>query len=190
VNRDRHSGRSNPEAPTGVEEKLARARLLVLDVDGVLTDGRVTYAGETELQSFCVHDGASFAWLREAGMQIAWITGRGSAATERRAQELGVQELHMRARPKTAVLAEVQARLGVPPDETVAMGDDLHDLDLAAGAGVFVSPANGRAEVRARADLVTRASGGAGAVRELAETILRAKGLWTERVASFGSGPA
>lgn len=174
----------------GVEKRLARARLLVLDVDGVLTDGRVTYAGETELQSFCVYDGASFRWLREAGMEIAWITGRGSDATRRRARELGVDELHMRARPKAGVLADVQARLGISPEETVAMGDDLHDLDLAAGAAVFACPANARAEVRVRAEIVTVASGGGGAVRELAETILRAKGLWTERVASFGSGPA
>jgi len=181
---------TSPLSPPEVKERLARVRLLVLDVDGVLTDGRVTYVGDVEAQSFHVHDGAAFAWLREAGVQSAIITGRGCAATEKRARELGVEELHLRARPKTGVLVDVQERLGIPAAETVAMGDDIHDFDLAVRAAVFACPADARPEVRDRADVVTDARGGHGAVRELAERILRAKGRWDERVAAFGRGTA
>ncbi|MEW6074148.1 MAG: hypothetical protein AB1726_16330 [Planctomycetota bacterium] len=176
-----------PSAPSDeLAARLAGARLLALDVDGVLTDGRVVYVGETEAQAFHVHDGAAFAWLREAGVEIAWISGRGCAATKRRAEELGVRELLLHARPKAAALAAVQARLAIPAAGTVVMGDDLHDLELAAGAAVFACPADARPEVRARADIVTAARGGAGAVRELAELILRAKGTWDRRVAGSG----
>ena len=166
-----------------ITERLAAARLLALDVDGVLTDGRVVYADDTEWQAFSVRDGQGLVWLREAGVVLVWITGRGCAATQRRAQELGVAELHTRVADKCAKLAEVQERLGVGVEETVAMGDDLPDLALAARAGVFACPADADAEVRARAALVTAAPGGVGAVRELVECILRAKRLWQKLVA-------
>ncbi len=168
--------------PAAVQNALARARLLVLDVDGTLTDGRVTYVGDEELQSFCVRDGQGLVWLARAGVELAWITGRGCRATERRAAELGVDELHMRAGPKAEVLAGVQARLDVAPDETIAMGDDVPDLALATRAAVFVAPADACAEVRERAHLVTSARAGNGAVRELVETILRAKAVWDDVV--------
>jgi 3-deoxy-D-manno-octulosonate 8-phosphate phosphatase (KDO 8-P phosphatase) len=157
---------------------LARVRLLALDVDGTLTDGRVTYVGEHESQSFDVHDGQGLTWLARAEVQVAWITGRGCEATERRAAELGVRELHLGASPKVEVLRKVQERLGIPPEETAAMGDDLPDLGLRERAAFFAAPANARPEVREVADLVARARGGEGAVRELAEAILRAKDLW------------
>lgn len=169
-----------------LDRRLAKTRLLVLDVDGVLTNGRVTYlGGELEAQTFNVHDGACFTWLRDAGVEIAWITGRGSEATRRRAEELGVVELHMQARPKGAVLDRLQERLEVGCDETASMGDDLHDLTVAKRSAVFACPADARPEVLARADIVTAAVGGAGAVREFAERILRAKGVWDRRVAEY-----
>ena len=161
-------------------EVLARARLLALDVDGVLTDGRIAYLGAEELQTFHVLDGQGLRWLQRAGVEVAWITGRGSAATEKRAHELGVHELHMGVGDKHEVLAGVQERLGISAEETVAMGDDLPDLGLARGAALLVSPPGAAAELRERAAFVTRAAGGRGAVRELAEALLRAKGLWSE----------
>jgi 3-deoxy-D-manno-octulosonate 8-phosphate phosphatase (KDO 8-P phosphatase) len=160
---------------------------VVLDVDGVLTDGRVVYAGGEEVQHFHVHDGAGIVWLRRAGIQVAWITGRGSKATETRAKELGVVELHMRALPKGKALAALQERLGILPEHTLSMGDDLADFGLFERSAVSVAPANARAEVRARADLVTLAAGGQGAVREMAERVLRARGAWDELVATAGS---
>jgi len=160
------------------ERVLARARLVALDVDGVLTDGRVVYGGEAEWQAFDVQDGQGLVWLRREGIELAWISGRGCAATERRARELGVRELHLRAGPKAAVLERVQARLAIAVEDTVAMGDDLPDLGLRARAAFFAAPANARPEVRERADAVLDAHGGRGAVRELAEAILRARGGW------------
>jgi 3-deoxy-D-manno-octulosonate 8-phosphate phosphatase (KDO 8-P phosphatase) len=157
---------------------LSKARLLALDVDGTLTDGRVLHSPAGELQAFHVHDGQGLVWLRRAEIEIAWITGRGCDATRVRAGELGVRELHMGAGPKAEVLREIQERLSIGVDETVSMGDDLPDLGLAERSAFFAAPADARAEVRAAAHLVTNAAGGAGAVRELAEAILRARGRW------------
>lgn len=159
-------------------ERLAAVRLVALDVDGVLTEGRVQYLGDEELQSFCVQDGQGIVLARRAGIEFTWITGRGCAATERRARELGIEELHVGVGPKYEVLASVQERLGIPRAETVSMGDDLPDLGLAARSGVFVAPANGRPEIREHADHVTAATGGRGAVRELVELLLTARGRW------------
>ncbi len=164
---------------------LSRARLLALDVDGVLTDGRVLYAGEVEGQAFSVRDGQGLVWLVGAGVELAWITGRGSRATEKRAAELGVRALRMGVSDKEETLAAVQRALGIDPAETVAMGDDLPDLGFQARSAVFACPADAHPEVRARSSLVARAPGGAGAVRELAELILRAKGLWDATVARY-----
>ena len=175
---------SSPRHPAAgaLERALAEARLLVLDVDGTLTDGRVAYLGDEELCTFDVHDGQGLVWLREAGLELAWISGRGSRAVERRARELGVRELHLRVGDKARVLAELQTRLDLAPAHTVAMGDDLADVALLARAALLVAPANARPEVRARAGLVTSAAGGAGAVRELAERLLAARGLWQARL--------
>ncbi len=174
---------SEPTSPKTLERILAEARLLVLDVDGTLTDGRVAFVGNEELAVFHVHDGQGLVWLREAGVQVAWISGRGSRAVERRARELGVRELHLGVQDKARVLAELQRRLDIAPEHTLAMGDELSDLALAARAALFVAPANARAEVLSRAQLVTQAAGGAGTVRELAERMLHARGLWQAHVA-------
>lgn len=158
--------------------RLAAVRLAAFDVDGTLTSGQVVYIGDQELQSYCVYDGQGLAWLRKAGVTLAWITGRGCASTERRAKELGVEHLHMRSGPKESVLRDVQQRAGIGPDATLAMGDDLPDLAMARAAGLFVAPASARLEVQEAADFVTGAEAGSGAVRELAELLLAARGLW------------
>ena len=168
-----------------LEARLSRIRLVALDVDGVLTDGRVVYVGEEELQSFDVQDGFALSRLRKAGLAVAWITGRGCRATERRAAELGVDELHVKAGPKDVILAELQVRLDIPPEATLAMGDDLPDLRMARCAGLLAAPANARPEVRERADLVTAAAGGRGAVRELCERLLAARGDWDPMVTDY-----
>lgn len=157
---------------------LAMARLLVLDVDGVLTDGRVVYGDYGEQQSFSAHDGAALRWLMKEGVKLAWITGRGCAATERRAHELGIDELIQVQGPKGESMEEIQARWDIGEAETVAMGDDLADLALRRRSRFFAAPPDARAEIRRVADLVTSATGGHGAVRELVEHILRAKGRW------------
>ncbi|MFT4538899.1 MAG: 3-deoxy-D-manno-octulosonate 8-phosphate phosphatase (KDO 8-P phosphatase) [Planctomycetota bacterium] len=156
-------------------QRLAAVRLLALDVDGVLTDGRIRYVDDRELMQFDVKDGLGLVRLRRVGIRLAWITGRGCDATRRRAEELKVDELHMQSGPKAEVLARVQERLGVGPSETLAMGDDLPDLELASLAGLLVTPADAVRELRERADIVTKAAGGHGAVREVADQILAAR---------------
>jgi 3-deoxy-D-manno-octulosonate 8-phosphate phosphatase (KDO 8-P phosphatase) len=182
--------------PSEFTARLARTRLLVLDVDGVLTDGRVLYGAESagaavrgatlELQAFDVKDGLGLNLVRRAGVTLAWITGRGCDATRRRAEELGVEELHMRARGgKLEVLLKIQRRLGISADETVAMGDDLFDLAMAKAASVFGCPSDAHDEVRARADWVALRPGGRGAVRELTDAILVAQGKWDATLADL-----
>ena len=161
--------------------RLARIRLLALDVDGVLTDGSIAYGAygpADQIQRFDVQDGLALRWLAKADVKIAWITGLGCMANIQRARELEIDELFERVASKGEVLREIQTRLAIARDETAAMGDDLPDLALRAAAGFFAAPANAVDEVKSRADLVTRASGGRGAVRELCEAILRAKGRW------------
>ena len=161
--------------------RLARVRLLALDVDGVLTDGFITIGAggiSDERPSFDVQDGIAMRWIQEAGVRVAWISGRGSPAVTFRARELGIAELHLKTASKKAKLVEIQARLGISIEETAAMGDDLPDLGLRAASGFFAAPKNARPEVRACADLLTEAHGGRGAVRELCERILRAQGRW------------
>lgn len=161
------------------KQDLARVRLLALDVDGTLTPGDVTYTDDgTELVRFDVRDGQGLVWLRLAGVRLVWITGRGCAATRRRAEELGVERLLERAGPKATALAALQDEWGIAPEETAAMGDDLPDLGLFARAGVTAAPADARPEVRERAQLVTAVGGGRGAVRELCEAILRGMDRW------------
>ena len=166
-------------------ERLAEVRLLALDVDGVLTDGGVVYGERGELQRFHVRDGQGLVWLADAGVALAWITGRGCAATERRARELGAT-LVARAGPKEEALKGVQAELGVAPEHTLSMGDDLGDLGLARRSALFAAPADARPEVRRKAQIVTGAGGGAGAVREVCELILAAQGRWRPIVDAAG----
>lgn len=175
----REARRRKPGART--DERLARIRILALDVDGVLTDGRIVRgpAGPAdEYPAFDVQDGIAMRWMREAGVVVAWISGRGSPAVVSRARELEIREVHLSVASKRDVLEAIQEKHGVAVDETAAMGDDLPDLGLRARAAFFAAPANARPEIRARADLVTRSSGGRGAVREFCEAILRAKGRW------------
>ncbi|MEO2092604.1 MAG: phenylphosphate carboxylase subunit delta [bacterium] len=165
---------------------LVRARLFVLDVDGTLTDGQVVYIGQEELQSFCVRDGQGLVFLRKQGIKLAWISGRGCAATERRGRELGVEFMSLGCRDKAAELTRIQAQAGVTPADTLAMGDDLPDLALARGASFFSVPRGACRELRERADYVSQAAAGAGAVREVCELCLSARGLWDGLVEAAG----
>ena len=160
----------------GVTARARRIRLLVLDVDGVLTDGGLFYGpGGEEWKRFDVHDGLGLVMARRAGLEVAIISGRASVAVTRRMAELGLTEVHQGVADKAAVLATVAGRLGVSPAEVAVMGDDLADLPLLRGAGLALAPANAVAAVREVAHRVTRRSGGAGAVREAVELLLAAR---------------
>ncbi|MCI0546415.1 MAG: HAD hydrolase family protein [Candidatus Rokubacteria bacterium] len=151
-------------------------RLLVLDVDGVLTDGGLCYgpAGE-DTKRFHVHDGLALQAAGAAGLAIAVVSGRSSVAVTRRMAELGITEVHQGASDKVAVLEALLGRLGLRPAEVAVMGDDLPDLPVMQRAGLALAPANAVPEVRRAADWVSRRPGGGGAVREAVEMLLGAR---------------
>jgi 3-deoxy-D-manno-octulosonate 8-phosphate phosphatase, YrbI family len=166
--------------------RLARIRLLALDVDGTLTDGTVTFTDDgRELKSFHIQDGLGIVLARFVGLQIAWITGRQSALVERRAHELGVTLLFQGVKDKASVLTEVGFRAAVAPDAVAYMGDDLNDLPALRAAGVALAPANAVPEVLLAAAVVTARPGGQGAVREAVDTILKARGDYDAALGAY-----
>jgi 3-deoxy-D-manno-octulosonate 8-phosphate phosphatase (KDO 8-P phosphatase) len=172
-------------------EKLLPIRLLAMDVDGVLTDGTITWSapaggGEAyETKSFHVQDGLAFSVARGTSLQMAWISGRQSAVVERRARELGVVEVHQGARDKQAVLKSILAGSNLAPREVAFLADDLNDLPAFQVAGLRIAVGDAAPELRAIADWVVERPGGRGAVREVVEGILRAQGRWDAAVELF-----
>lgn len=159
--------------------RAARVRLLLLDVDGVLTDGRVVYADDgTEVKRFHVRDGSGLKFWRDAGKRAAVLSGRSSPAVDRRAAELGLAPVVQGQADKLPAFERIIADLGLAADEVCAVGDDLPDLPVLRRAGLAVAVADACAEVRAAADYVTVAPGGAGAVREAVEWLMRLTGEW------------
>ncbi|MEB3194962.1 MAG: HAD family hydrolase [Cyanobacteriota bacterium] len=159
--------------------QLRQLRLLVLDVDGVLTDGGLwtTETGEV-FKRFDVRDGLGIRLLQQAGLEVAWLSGGKSGATEQRARYLGISHVLTGVRDKPAALAALQAQLGVSRAESAFVGDDLNDLAVRPAIGLLVCTADAVAPLRQRADWVLDRNGGDGAVRRLAEEILRARGEW------------
>jgi len=176
----------DPLLSDSLRARLARVRLIVLDVDGTLTDGTVTYTDDgRELKSFHIHDGIGMVLCGFVGVRIAWITGRKSVMVERRAQELGVMHLYQKIRDKATALAEIALREGVSPEEMAFMGDDLIDLPAFRNVGVAIAPGDAVPEVRAAAHLVTVRDGGRGAAREAIEAILRARGDYDAALGAY-----
>jgi 3-deoxy-D-manno-octulosonate 8-phosphate phosphatase (KDO 8-P phosphatase) len=164
-----------------IQQRAARIRLLVLDVDGVLTDGSIVYTDTGEqIKCFHVRDGHGLRMLQQAGLEVALITGRQSAALTHRAENLRLRQVFQGVRDKIAVLRSLQTSLGISSLETAVMGDDLVDLAMMQQAGLAVTVADAPSEVKERAHLVTSAPGGRGAVRELCELVLKAQGVWEE----------
>lgn len=154
----------------------ARIRLLALDVDGVLTDGRIWYFEHGgEAKAFSVQDGYGLQRLAQAGIEVALITARRSGATARRARELGISRYHEGIADKGRCLAEVAAATHLELAECAYMGDDEPDLPALNIAGLALAPANARPVVRAVADWCAQAAGGDGAVREACDQILAAQ---------------
>lgn len=154
----------------------ARVRLLVLDVDGVLTDGRLYYGmrGET-LKVFHVRDGLGLKLLAAAGVTVAVISGRRSAMTARRCRELGVRHLLQGVEDKLAAFHRLRTRLRVGPEDCACVGDDLPDVPLMREVGLSFAVADAHPTARSAARMVTRLAGGAGAVREVCDYILEAR---------------
>ena len=174
--------------PAEVREKLEPIRLVVLDVDGVLTDGSLIYSsGGEEHKRFSVRDGLAIRLLLRAGIQVAVISGRPSEAVVARCSELGVRSelIVVGSEDKPADLDRMEDLLQISDAEVAAMGDDLPDLPLLARAAFAACPANAAPEVMAACDLVCGADGGRGAVRELAEVVLKGQGRWTDLVSDW-----
>ena len=155
--------------------RAAAIRLLVLDVDGVLTDGTILLGGGEELKSFHVRDGLGLKRLMNAGVAVAVISGRESAAVTRRMAELGVPHVYQGVEDKLAVLGRLCSTLGIEAAEVAVVGDDLPDLPPMRAAGLAIAVADAQEEVRAAAHWVTRAAGGRGAAREVADGLLAAR---------------
>ena len=164
---------TDPFAPS-----LADIRLLAMDVDGVLTDGTLGCRSDgSEEKRFHVHDGLGLALITSIGIDVAWISGRVNPAVERRASELGVGRLLQGIRDKRTALQEMAQEAGLSAHEIAYIGDDWNDLGAFAACGVKIAVANARREVRDRADFVTHAPGGHGAVREVCDALLDARHL-------------
>lgn len=174
-------GRTVPKKP-GREELLFRAakvQLLVLDVDGVLTDGGLYYGPTGEvMKRFHVRDGHGLVLARMVGLRAAILTGRTSAIVEERGRELGLAAVVQGQKEKGPALKELLNRLSVPPEECAYMGDDLNDLDPMRLVSLPSCPADAAMEVRQEALFVSQRPGGQGAVRELVELCLVASNRW------------
>ena len=158
---------------------LVTLELLVLDVDGVLTDGGLWFDPNGQLQKrFDVRDGLGIRLLQQAGLQLAFLSGGTSGATEVRARQLGIQHCLVGIKDKPAALVSLQHQLGVTRATTAFLGDDLNDLAVRQQVGLLLAPADACRPLRRQADAVLRSRGGHGAVRELAERILEARGEW------------
>ena len=164
-----------------IRKRLRQLKLLVFDVDGVLTDGGLWYGPDGQIvRRFSARDGLGIKLLQEAGLQLAWISGGRGESIARRAEDLGIPHCFAEVKDKTALLNALQQKLGHSAAETAFVGDDLNDLVVRLHVGLLITPADASQSVRRRSDLVLRSSGGQGAVRELAERILRARGEWAE----------
>ena len=165
-----------PSATEVLDTRLAALRLVVFDVDGVFTDGRFTLdADGAESKTFNTQDGYGIRRLREAGLEVAVISGRNSAAVDARMRELDVAHVYQGCRDKHGTITTLAGQLGVGREQILAVGDDIPDLALFEAAGVRVAVANAVSEIRAAADIVTSHPGGHGAVREIADRILSAR---------------
>ena len=162
-----------------IGKRLRQIKLLVLDVDGVLTDGGLWFDASGQLiKRFDVRDGLGIRLLQQAGVEIAFLSGGQGGATEVRARQLGIQHCLVGIKDKPEALLQLQQRLGVNIADTAFVGDDLNDLAVLPVVELLIAPADACKPVRRGAHAVLRKRGGHGAIRELAETILQARGRW------------
>ncbi len=175
-----------PSFDRAVLERAARVRLLALDVDGVLTDGSIVYTESGEqVQGFHVHDGLGIKLLMEAGVEVAIISSRSTGALVRRAKELGIARAYQGVRDKIQVYEGILHELGLEDGEVAYVGDDWVDLPLLKRVGLAVAVADATAPMKDHVHYVTRIPGGQGAVREVCDLILTAKGLWNDLLNSM-----
>ena len=175
--------------PAGFRKKAKSVVLLLLDVDGVLTDGRIIIDNRgVETKHFHVRDGQGITFLLRAGIEVGFLTARSSTSVGRRAKELGVRLVYQGVRDKLAAYESLKRRRGLSDAQIGFVGDDVGDLPVLRRVGLAISVADGWEGARAAAAYVTRARGGDGAVREVAELLLKAQGKWAGLVGEIDKG--
>jgi 3-deoxy-D-manno-octulosonate 8-phosphate phosphatase (KDO 8-P phosphatase) len=169
-----------------VEKRAARIRLVLFDVDGVLTDGRVVLHGDgSESKQFHIRDGIVMVWAQRVGLKIGLLSARMSATTAERAAQLGITLVHQGVPSKIDAYDEIVSDIGLNDEEVAYMGDDIVDIAVLSRVGLAAAPADAVPEVRERVHWLAPSAGGAGAARELLELILRAQGRWEAILRSF-----
>ena len=162
-----------------IRKKAIRIKLLILDVDGVMTDGRIVINGQgEEIKSFHARDGQGLKLLRQAGIEVVIISGRKSKANAYRAKELGIQEIYQGVKHKERICKKLIQQKKLDKEQVCCVGDDLPDLPMFHQVGVSIAVADAATEVREAASLVTKNRGGRGAIREVCELILKAQQKW------------
>jgi 3-deoxy-D-manno-octulosonate 8-phosphate phosphatase (KDO 8-P phosphatase) len=166
--------------PAAVRKKAKKIRLLLLDVDGVLTDGRIIIDDRgVETKQFHVRDGQGISLLLRAGINVGFLTARSSRSVVSRAKELNVKLVRQGVRNKLEAYKEIKRRSGLKDDQIAYVGDDIVDRPVLESVGLAVAVADGWPELISTVDFVTAAAGGRGAVREVAELLLRTQGKWS-----------
>ena len=179
------SWRGQPRAEVAAD-RWAGIQLLACDVDGVLTDGSLSFDEQGRLiQTFYVRDGFGLVAARRAGIKVAWVSGRPSKVAQKRFDELGLDFCLLACQDKARALRELQAQLQIEPAACCFIGDDVPDLSAFGVCGLNVAVADAEPIVVARADYVTRARGGRGAVREIIDLMLTARGYWDTMIDQF-----
>ncbi|NIA10525.1 MAG: HAD-IIIA family hydrolase [Nitrospiraceae bacterium] len=169
-----------------IQTKLKKIKLLLLDVDGILTDGSIMYTGNgEEIKTFNAKDGLGIKLLINAGIKVGIITGRKSKALTSRCEDLGIDLVFDGIQNKINALETILKQTAITPEETAFAGDDLPDLPVMKRVGLSMTVPDASCHVIDRADFVTAFKGGHGAVREICEDILKAKNLWEKTLAEF-----
>jgi 3-deoxy-D-manno-octulosonate 8-phosphate phosphatase (KDO 8-P phosphatase) len=174
-----------PKISPGLKKRAAQIKVLLMDVDGTMTDGGVTLLSQTdgtalEIKTFDAHDGQGLTLAQTAGLRTGCITGRESSALLRRAREMKMEFIYMKQPLKMPAYEEILEKAEVLDSAVAFIGDDLPDIPLLRRAGLAVAVADAVPEVKQAAHYTTRARGGRGAVRETIELILKSKGVWAE----------
>ena len=167
-------------------QRAAGIKLLLLDVDGVLTDGTVMiHSDNSESKPFAIRDGIALVWAQRVGLQVGILSARHSPTTQHRAAQLGITLIHQGVKRKADAYAQIMAGLNLRDDQVAYMGDDIVDLAVLARVGLSAAPADAVDEVLRGVHWVSRYPGGRGAVRELVEVLLRSQQHWEDVVASY-----
>ena len=171
---------------TKKKKKAEKIKLIILDVDGVLTDGKIIYDSEgREIKAFNIHDGHGIRLLHDTGINVAIITGRQSKVVEIRAAELGITDVYQKARDKKSVYKELLNRYQLMEENVAFIGDDLIDLPILKSVGFAIAVSNAVDEVKEYAHMVTKKAGGEGAVREVIDFIIKAQGKWDRLIEGY-----